>query len=131
MDQELGQMIVVSSYLSDSKIKNAGVGLFSSKTILRGMPVVSPEPSSYETFSADEVQNSPEAFKNFLRTYANLRSDGTWILAKDNEKFMNHSRRPNIDELGFAARDIFSGDELTCDYRKTDNFVLQNPPEWL
>lgn len=124
-------MLAVRTYLSDSKISGAGVGLFSRDPILCGSLVIDRARESYDFFSNNEFLRSSESFKNFLQTYASLESDGRWVLAKDNEKFMNHSRDPNVDERGYALKDILPGEEITCDYRKTDHFVTQNPPVWL
>ena len=42
-----------------------------------------------------------------------------YILCSDDQKYINHSRQPNITstpEQDVAARDIAAGEELVCNY---------------
>lgn len=124
-------MLTVKTYLNDSKMPNAGVGLFSSEFIPAGARVASDDSEDYEVFTNEEFLRSSIEFQKFLKTYACLNKDGSWVLSRDNAKFVNHSRDPNLSEDGLAARDILPGEEITCDYRKINLHFLENPPVWL
>lgn len=123
-------MLVIKTFLSQSKIFGAGTGLFSAQNVKKGDPVAISEPGTYLTFTDEEFQIADQHFKNFLTDYACYK-DGVWILEKDNEKFINHSRNPNLTPSGFARRDISSGEELTYDYREVDDLIKKFPPSWL
>ena len=38
----------------------------------------------------------------------------------DNEKYLNHSNDPNVNDNGIALKDIKIGDEITVDYKDFD-----------
>ena len=47
------------------------------------------------------------------------------MLGLDNEKYLNHSEEPSVDDDGIALKDIEIGDEITIDYKDFDvNFKL-------
>jgi hypothetical protein len=123
-------MLVIKTFLSQSKIFGAGAGLFSSQNVKKGEPVAISIPGTYFTFTEEEFQAADPDFKNFLTDYSCCK-DGVWILEKDNEKFINHSRNPNLTPAGFARRDIEAGEELTYDYREVDDLIEKFPPPWL
>ncbi|MCB1496704.1 MAG: SET domain-containing protein, partial [Bauldia sp.] len=59
-----------------------------------------------------------------LRCYGYQPADApVFVLCGDNARFMNHSSKPNADDIGdltIACRDIAKGEEITCDYAKFD-----------
>ena len=41
----------------------------------------------------------------------------------DNEKYLNHSDNPTVDEEGYALKNIAIGDEITIDYNNFDDNI--------
>ena len=41
----------------------------------------------------------------------------------DNEKYLNHSNDPSVNDDGIALKDIKIGDEITIDYRDFDDNI--------
>lgn len=53
----------------------------------------------------------------------------TFVLSSDDDRFTNHSDEPNtrlVEDRVVAARDIYAGEEITCDYTQ---LVVLNFPE--
>lgn len=123
-------MLVVKTFLAPSKIPNAGIGLFAGENIAKGQSVAITTSNTYDVFSDEEFETSDPHFQNFLSEFSCYK-DGVWILEKDNEKFVNHSRTPNLTADGIASKDIQKGEEFTYDYREIDDLVNLNPPHWL
>ena len=123
-------MLLIKTYLKKSRIPGAGVGLFCGERVRAGQAVALSVPGTYQVFTDEEYNGFDPEFKNFVTNYSCYK-DGTWILESDNEKFVNHSRNPNLNPDGIARRDIFPGDELTYDYREVDDLVKIDPPEWI
>jgi len=123
-------MLLVKSYLSPSKISGAGNGLFIREPVKAGQPVCDKRPGTYEIYTDEDAENASPSFRGFLDNFAYHVGD-EWRLDKDNEKFINHSRRPNLSPDGKALRDIGPDDELLYDYRQIDDRIEQNPPSWL
>lgn len=123
-------MLVVKTFLATSKMPNAGIGLFAAQNIESGQKVAMKDSKFQQFFTEEEFENASEEFKNFLSDYGCHRN-GVWILEKDNEKYINHSRNPNLSMTGEALRDIKAGEELKYDYRQIDDRIEQNPPSWL
>ena len=123
-------MIVVKTNLDLSKIPNAGTGLFAAQAIPVGMAVAIRKPGTYDSYTQKEFQEFDEQFKDFIRDFGCLK-DGTWRVDKGREKYVNHSRNPNLTFDGVARRNIAPGEELTYDYRQIDDNMLLNPPSWL
>ena len=44
-------------------------------------------------------------------------------LSIDNEKYLNHSTDPSVDDDGIALKNIKVGDEITVDYRDFDDSI--------
>ena len=69
-------------------------------------------PKQYNAFS--------DIYKKILDTYTFRNGRGNYILCWDNEKYVNHSFRPNClstaYEFEIAIKDIDVGEELTDDY---------------
>ena len=111
-------MLLVPTYLGRSRIN--GTGLFSSGPIPKGGLISRWNPRWGSTFSQQEALSLPAIALKTLIHFGWLKDD-VWYLEPDNGKFTNHSRKPNCISNEhfqvFAARDIFTGEELTEDYR--------------
>lgn len=123
-------MILVRTKIDLSKIPEAGNGLFTVQPIPAGMLVAMKKPGTYHRFSQKEFESFEEEFKQFLQDFGCLKN-GVWTLDKGRDKFINHSRNPNLTFDGVARRNIAPGEELTYDYREIDDNMFLNPPSWL
>jgi SET domain-containing protein len=113
-------MLLVDTYLNKSQIH--GIGVFSKENIKQKEIVTKELPQFEFHFNQNELPKMPLSFANFINKYAfesNLDKN-ILILGIDNEKYINHSDEPNIDEHGYAIKNIKIDDELTVDYRKID-----------
>ena len=113
-------MLLIDTYLDKSKIH--GIGVFSKENIKQKEIVTKELPQFEFHFNQNELPKMPLAFANFINEYAfesNLDKN-ILILGIDNEKYINHSDTPNVDEHGYALRDIKIDEELTVDYKKID-----------
>ena len=123
-------MIVVKTKIEPSKIPNAGNGLFAAQAIPVGMAVAIKQAGTYDSYTQKEFECFDEKFKNFIQDFGCLKS-GVWRVDKGRDKFINHSRSPNLTFDGVARRNIAPGEELTYDYREIDDNMFLNPPDWL
>lgn len=123
-------MLKVPTYLSQSKIPFAGTGLFSKNPVKIGHLVCDKRKGTYDVYTDEEVERASHDFGGFIDNFA-YHIRGEWRLDKDNEKFINHSRNPNISPDGRAIRNIEANEELLYDYRKIDDKISKNPPSWL
>jgi hypothetical protein len=113
-------MLLIDTYLEKSKIH--GVGVFS-KENLKPKDIVTKQLPQFEFhFNQNELPKMPLSFSNFINIYGyeSETDPNILILGIDNEKYMNHSNNPNVDEYGYAIKNIKIGDELTIDYKKID-----------
>ena len=62
-----------------------------------------------------------DAELRLMDQYAWIDTDGNYVFPVDNDRFMNHSSTPNIEnvseDVSIAAKDILPGEELTTDYK--------------
>lgn len=123
-------MLKVPTYLSKSKIPLAGTGLFLRKPVKAGQQICDKGQGTYDIYTENEVENSSSNFAGFIDNFA-YHVGNEWRLDKDNEKFINHSRNPNLSPDGYALCDLNSDEELLYDYRQIDDKISQNPPSWL
>jgi len=67
----------------------------------------------------------PLALARLIDTHAYEREPGSKILVLgvDNEKYLNHSTEPSVDDKGVALKDIKIGDEITINYCDFDGSV--------
>jgi uncharacterized protein len=103
-----------------------GIGLFSVDFIKAGEEVWMFDGDFDRSFTLEEGLLLPKETRHFLERYAYVsRHSGRIILCTDNARFMNHSDLYNLQESqdikngeprDIAIRDIFPGEELTCDY---------------
>lgn len=113
-------MLLVSTYVARSKIE--GNGLFAREFIPKGTLVWEFNPKFDREFTEEDLNNLPEIAKDFVKKYSYKdQVTGNYILSSDNAKFMNHSSNPNIDINNKASKDIYPGEEITCNYLEFDS----------
>ncbi len=120
-------MLKVKTYLSESPIESAGIGLFAAEFIPKGTIVWRIDTFIDKLYTEEEYQSvSNPLYKEFLIKYCFMYK-GLYVMCVDNARFFNHSDDPNCesvnlndDEMGVtvAKVDINIGDELTDDYNK-------------
>lgn len=121
-------MLLIPTFLAESKIPGAGIGLFCAEFV-PGNTVVWRFHEGFdfivETLPDDEIMRA------FVLKTGWLRRNGEkgWVMSADDNRFFNHSDTPNcidIDEVTTVARfDLLAGDEMTLDYRtfSLDDFL--------
>lgn len=121
---------MVKTRIGPSKIKGAGLGLFASEFIPKGTTTWRFMPGLDLVVPEDVLlQLSEPARAQFLNYCYVDKFTKHFILCFDDERFINHSDKPNIiqskagDEvegIEVAVRDIQEGEELYCDYEEFD-----------
>ena len=116
-------MFLIDTYLDKSKIQ--GVGVFSKENIKKGHKIQEERSSFQIEFDKNNLPSMPLAFANFLTThsYQKYLHPDILILQFDNSKYINHSENPNLNDDGFAIKDINIGDEITIDYKDFDDNI--------
>jgi SET domain-containing protein len=126
-------MLLKKTYIKESSIKGAGLGLFAAEPIKKGEVLWVCEEFSMLTWSQKEWDALPEVFRQWATTYVYKHGwDGHYKLIVDDSRFLNHSDDPNTEsyEDVHATRDIAKDEEILCDYREfctEDWFRLQLP----
>ena len=66
---------------------------------------------------------TPTPLAKFIDTHSYEREFGSkmFVMGIDNEKYLNHSADPSVNDDGIALKDIKIGDEITIDYRDFDD----------
>lgn len=123
-----GNMLLVKTKIGPSKIN--GIGLFADQFIPQGTVTWKITPEFDLRFSAKDLEILPELARATYIKHAFLsKRSGLYVLCFDDARFFNHSFEPNIGDadsqeseegLDIALRDIYAGEELTCDYRVFD-----------
>ena len=113
-------MFLIDTYLDKSKIQ--GVGVFAKENIKKGQLIKEERPEFEIEFNKDNLPKMPLALAKLIDTHAYERELGSKILVMgiDNEKYLNHSNNPNVNDNGIALKDIKIGDEITVDYKDFD-----------
>ena len=116
-------MMLIDTYLDKSKIQ--GVGVFAKENIKKGERIKEVRPEFEIEFNSDNLPKMPLALANFINTHSYERELGSKILVMgiDNEKYLNHSDDPNVDDEGYALKDIKIGNEITINYKDFDDSV--------
>jgi len=116
-------MMLIDTYLDKSKIQ--GVGVFAKENIKKGERIKEGRPEFEIEFNSDNLPKMPLALAKFIDTHSYERELGSKILVMgiDNEKYLNHSDDPNVDDEGYALKDIKIGDEITINYKDFDDSV--------
>ena len=113
-------MFLIDTYLDKSKIQ--GVGVFAKENIKKGQLIKEVRPDFEIEFNKDNLPKMPLALAKLINTHAYERELGSKILVMgiDNEKYLNHSNDPSVNDNGIALKDIKIGDEITIDYKDFD-----------
>ena len=116
-------MMLIDTYLDKSKIQ--GVGVFAKENAKKGERIKEVRPEFEIEFNSDNLPKMPLALANFINTHSYERELGSKILVMgiDNEKYLNHSDDPNVDDEGYALKDIKIGNEITINYKDFDDSV--------
>ena len=116
-------MMLIDTYLDKSKIQ--GVGVFAKENAKKGERIKEVRPEFEIEFNSDNLPKMPLALANFINTHSYQRELGSKILVMgiDNEKYLNHSDDPNVDDEGYALKDIKIGNEITINYKDFDDSV--------
>jgi SET domain-containing protein len=115
-------MMLVRCYLAPSAIE--GLGVFTHEPIAKGQTMWRFDREFDRVIPVAAIREAPEHVREFMERYTYpLYTDreNYVVLDADEGRFMNHSDEPNCvfpadGEVGWAARDIAAGEELTCDY---------------
>ena len=118
-------MFIIDTYLDKSAIQ--GVGVFSKENIKKGRKIKEVRPEFELRFNGTNLPKMPLALANFIETHAYEDKKNEYVMGIDNEKYLNHSINPSVDDDGIALKNIKMGDEITVDYRDFDDSV----EEWL
>ena len=114
-------MIVKRTHIGVSKIPKAGLGLIASEKILSGEIIWENNSKSTLSYTKEEWDHLPEAFKKSILKYV-YKSDNIYFLNLDDSRFFNHSVNPTAiqDEDGnyVAKDDIEADEEITCNYKE-------------
>ena len=116
-------MLLIDTYLGKSKIH--GVGVFSKQNVKKGKKIKEVRPEFEIEFDQNNLPRMPLALANFIETHSFQKELGSNILIMgiDNEKYINHSKDPNVDDDGITLKDIKVGDEILMDYRGFDDNI--------
>lgn len=121
-------MLLVYTSIGPSKIN--GTGLFAAQFIPKGTIIWKcTEGFDIKIDKSQLDQLSDPARAQFLKYSYLSRRSGMYVLCFDDARFYNHSDSPNVHDqdhedceegVDVAARDIYPGEELTCNYRAFD-----------
>jgi uncharacterized protein len=119
-------MMRVRTYVAESRIPGAGLGVFCATAITAGQILWRFDPGL--DVEIDRLPEDP-SIAAFLHRYSYVPRLGAerWILCVDDARFYNHADDPNSvgDEwISYAAIDIPADSELTVDYRSFDRRPL-------
>ena len=116
-------MLYIDTYLDKSEIH--GVGVFSKENVNKGEQIKEERPEFVIEFNKDKLPSMPLALAKLIDTHAYERKIGSGILVLgiDNEKYLNHSNDPSVNDEGIALKNIKIGDEITIDYKDFDDNI--------
>ena len=116
-------MLLINTYLDKSKIQ--GVGVFAKENAKKGEKIKEVRPEFEIEFNVENLPRMPLALAKFIDTHSYERELGSkmFVMGIDNEKYINHSKDPNVDDDGIALKDINIGDEITANYKDFDDSV--------
>ncbi len=119
-------MFIVRTNLRPSPIH--GIGVYADEPIKKGQVVWQFDSRVDLVIPVEEIKNFPPAVQDYFKrlTYVEARNGKrVMVLCADNAKYVNHSENPTLIDTPdgtqqLAARDIESGEELTCNYFISD-----------
>ncbi|MBI1934467.1 SET domain-containing protein [Candidatus Peregrinibacteria bacterium] len=104
-----------------------GIGVFAAADITKGSVIWRFTPGIDLLLTKEELDRLSPIERAHILHYCYLwRKAMRYIVCADDARFFNHSDTPNArvvqDDTGttIAARNIFLGEELTCDYEELD-----------
>ena len=114
-------MLLIDTYLDKSKIQ--GIGVFAKENAKKGEKIKEVRTEFEIEFNVENLPRMPLALAKFIDTHSYERELGSkmFVMGIDNEKYMNHSNDPSVNDDGIALKDIKVGDEITIDYRDFDD----------
>ena len=114
-------MLIINTYLDKSKIH--GVGVFADEFIKKETLISKIIPGLDCIVEKDSLKNLDHSIKKHFNDHAyNYDLDSSLlVLELGNTNYINHSDNSNIDNEGYASRDINIGEELTCNYKLFDS----------
>jgi uncharacterized protein len=121
-------MLHVKTKIGNSNIH--GLGCFANENIKKGEIVWTFDNRVDIKISESEMRQLPKVAQELFEKYGYTNivdNERLVILCGDNARFMNHSDHPNTShkqgsqfDTDIAVRDIFAGEELTCNYYSFD-----------
>lgn len=120
-------MLLVTTKLAVSDIEGAGFGLFATEHIPAQQVVWKFESAFDQIITVERLRELPPTAQESVEHFGYISKRlGGLVICGDIGGFMNHSDEPNVVEVGddldtaIAARDIYCGDELLCNYYEFD-----------
>jgi uncharacterized protein len=112
-------MLCIETRLTESKIPDAGLGLFCKHFVQKGT-IIWKFCKGFD-YIVGELPENP-LLREFVLKYGYLPLSGGsgWIMCADDARFFNHSDDPTCLDIGehtTARFDLEPGTELTSDYR--------------
>lgn len=99
-----------------------GIGLFADEDIMKGQVVWRFDPIVDLVLTDEQLATLDANCRDRILWYGFRTADGRLVLPSDDNRFINYSPDPNVTDVAdiespsVAARDIRSGEELTCNY---------------
>lgn len=113
-------MLLVKARVGISAIH--GLGLFAHEFIPAGTVIWKYTPGFDVEISESAMESLSLSAKEQVLHYACYeQAQAKFVLSSDDDRFSNHSDAPNTSpdhDRMIAIKDIQSGEEITCDYRK-------------
>ena len=112
-------MLLIDHYVAQSSIH--GLGVFSAEVVAKGRLIWEFNQIIDREIPESMLSDLPPHVVNKIHRHAWYHPEiQCFWLGADGDYFMNHSETPTLEITGksfIASRNIFVGDELTCDYR--------------
>ena len=111
-------MLAIETTLKESVIN--GLGVFTTSPVSAGAVVWRFNGHIDTIIPAQVVPYLPYHVIKFINKYAYRNSELDYCIGVDNDRFINHSKTPNVGEAADGTRvalyDLLEGEELTEDY---------------
>ena len=108
-----------------------GKGIVAVEFIPKGTVTWQYDPGIDIAYEPTEIEALDEEKRTDLMRYLYFDYKlNKYILCSDDQKYINHSRQPNITstpEQDVAARDIAAGEELVCNYEDYESGWFDRP----
>ena len=116
-------MLLIDTYLDKSKIHV--IGVFAKENVKKGEQIKEERPEFEIEFNQENLPRMPLSLAKFIDTHSYERTLSSKILVMgiDNEKYLNHSTDPSVNDDGIALKNISIGDEITINYNDFDDSV--------